>query len=34
MAMLPRLKPKRFCDLVIRIALIRPKPTQGGMVHP
>lgn len=31
---LPRLKPKRFYDLVIEVALIRPGPIQGGMVHP
>ncbi|UXR65393.1 error-prone DNA polymerase [Bdellovibrio bacteriovorus] len=31
---LPRMKPKNFYDLVIEIALIRPGPLQGGMVHP
>ncbi|PRI10900.1 error-prone DNA polymerase [Leucobacter massiliensis] len=31
---LPRLKPRRFYDLVIEIALIRPGPIQGGAVHP
>jgi error-prone DNA polymerase len=34
MATLPRLKPKRFYDLVVEIALIRPGPIQGGSVHP
>lgn len=34
LATLPRLKPKRFYDLVIEIALIRPGPIQGGSVHP
>ncbi|MCH7508761.1 MAG: error-prone DNA polymerase [Proteobacteria bacterium] len=34
MAMLPRLKPRNYYDLVIEIALIRPGPIQGGMVHP
>jgi error-prone DNA polymerase len=34
MAMLPRLKPRCYYDLVIEIALIRPGPIQGGMVHP
>lgn len=34
MAMLPRLKPKRFYDLVIQIAIVRPGPIQGDMVHP
>ena len=34
MAMLPRLKPRCFYDLVIEIALIRPGPIQGDMVHP
>lgn len=34
MSMLPRLKPARFYDLVIEIALIRPGPIQGDMVHP
>ncbi len=34
MSMLPRLKPKNFFDLVIEIAIVRPGPIQGGMVHP
>ncbi len=34
MAMLPRLKPRTFYDLVIEVALIRPGPIQGEMVHP
>jgi error-prone DNA polymerase len=34
MAMLPRLKPKCFYDLVIQIAIVRPGPIQGDMVHP
>ncbi len=34
MATLPRLKPRRFYDLVIEVALIRPGPIQGGAVHP
>lgn len=34
MSMLPRLKPKKFYDLVIQIAVVRPGPIQGGMVHP
>jgi error-prone DNA polymerase len=34
MATLPRLKPRRFYDLVIEVALIRPGPIQGGSVHP
>ncbi|MEC9248504.1 MAG: error-prone DNA polymerase, partial [Pseudomonadota bacterium] len=34
MAMLPRLKPECFYDLVIEIAIIRPGPIQGDMVHP
>ncbi|MFL5263101.1 MAG: error-prone DNA polymerase, partial [Anaeromyxobacteraceae bacterium] len=34
MSMLPRLKPRRFYDLVISVAIIRPGPIQGGMVHP
>ncbi|RME60404.1 MAG: error-prone DNA polymerase, partial [Candidatus Dadabacteria bacterium] len=33
-AMLPRVKPKCFYDLVIEIALVRPGPLQGNMVHP
>ncbi|TLX52910.1 error-prone DNA polymerase [Stutzerimonas nosocomialis] len=34
MAMLPRLKPKEFYDLVIQVAIVRPGPIQGDMVHP
>jgi len=34
MAMLPRLKPRCFYDLVIEVAIIRPGPIQGDMVHP
>ena len=34
MAMLPRLKPARFYDLVIEVAIVRPGPIQGNMVHP
>jgi error-prone DNA polymerase len=34
MAMLPRLKPKEYYDLVIEVAIIRPGPIQGDMVHP
>jgi error-prone DNA polymerase len=34
MGTLPRLRPRRFYDLVIEIALIRPGPIQGGAVHP
>jgi len=34
MSILPRLKPRRFYDLVVEIALIRPGPIQGGSVHP
>ncbi|MCW0373407.1 error-prone DNA polymerase [Xanthomonas sacchari] len=33
-AMLPRLQPKEFYDLVIQVAIVRPGPIQGGMVHP
>lgn len=33
-SMLPRLKPKRFDDLVVAVSLIRPGPIQGGSVHP
>ncbi|RAI36102.1 error-prone DNA polymerase [Rhodoplanes serenus] len=32
--MLPRLKPRRFYDLVIQVAIVRPGPIQGDMVHP
>jgi error-prone DNA polymerase len=34
MAMLPRLKPENYYDLVIEVAIVRPGPIQGGMVHP
>ncbi|WP_312938336.1 error-prone DNA polymerase [Stutzerimonas nitrititolerans] len=34
MAMLPRLKPRTFYDLVIEVAIVRPGPIQGDMVHP
>ncbi len=34
MSMLPRLKPQRFYDLVIEVAIVRPGPIQGDMVHP
>jgi error-prone DNA polymerase len=34
MAMLPRLAPASFFDLVIEVAIVRPGPIQGGMVHP
>ncbi|WP_162299855.1 error-prone DNA polymerase [Mycobacteroides abscessus] len=34
MATLPRLKPAKFFDLVVEVALIRPGPIQGGSVHP
>jgi error-prone DNA polymerase len=34
MAMLPRLKPACFYDLVVEVAIVRPGPIQGGMVHP
>ncbi len=34
MSMLPRLRPRVFYDLVIEVALVRPGPIQGGMVHP
>ena len=34
MAMLPRLRPKNFYDLVIEISIVRPGPITGGMVHP
>jgi len=34
MAMLPRLRPRCFYDLVIEVAIVRPGPIQGGMVHP
>jgi len=34
MSMLPRMKPREFYDLVIEVAIVRPGPIQGGMVHP
>jgi error-prone DNA polymerase len=34
LATLPRLKPRKFYDLVVEVALIRPGPIQGGSVHP
>lgn len=34
MAMLPRLRPKEFYDLVVQVAIVRPGPIQGDMVHP
>ncbi|KQN19322.1 DNA polymerase [Sphingomonas sp. Leaf33] len=34
MSMLPRMKPERFYDLVIEVAIVRPGPIQGDMVHP
>ena len=34
MSMLPRLKPRCFYDLVIEVAIVRPGPIQGDMVHP
>ncbi|MBI3383327.1 MAG: error-prone DNA polymerase [Aquabacterium sp.] len=34
MSMLPRLRPDKFYDLVVEVALVRPGPIQGGMVHP
>jgi error-prone DNA polymerase len=34
MSMLPRLRPRCFYDLVIEVAIIRPGPIQGGMIHP
>lgn len=34
MAMLPRLRPRCFYDLVIEVAIVRPGPIHGGMVHP
>jgi len=34
MAMLPRLRPRRYYDLVVQVAIVRPGPIQGGMVHP
>jgi error-prone DNA polymerase len=34
MNMLPRLRPREFYDLVVEVAIVRPGPIQGGMVHP
>jgi len=34
MSMLPRLKPREFYDLVVEVAIVRPGPITGGMVHP
>ena len=34
MSMLPRLQPRVFYDLVVEVAIVRPGPIQGGMVHP
>ena len=34
MSMLPRLRPRCFYDLVVQVAIVRPGPIQGGMVHP
>ncbi|HEX8124861.1 MAG TPA: error-prone DNA polymerase, partial [Allosphingosinicella sp.] len=34
MSMLPRMKPKEFYDIVIQVAIVRPGPIQGDMVHP
>ena len=34
MATLPRLKPKEFYDLVVEVAIVRPGPIQGGLMHP
>jgi error-prone DNA polymerase len=34
MSMLPRLRPRRFYDIVIQVAIVRPGPIQGDMVHP
>ncbi len=34
MSMLPRLRPENYYDLVIEVAIVRPGPIQGGMVHP
>jgi error-prone DNA polymerase len=34
MSMLPRLRPRSFYDLVIQVAIVRPGPIQGGMIHP
>jgi len=34
MSMLPRLEPRKYYDLVVEVAIVRPGPIQGGMVHP
>ncbi|MFG6448600.1 error-prone DNA polymerase [Roseateles sp. BYS180W] len=34
MSMLPRLRPRHFYDLVVEVAIVRPGPIEGGMVHP
>src|SRR5690606_34259475 len=34
MSMLPRLRPREFYDLVVQVAIVRPGPSQGDMVHP
>jgi error-prone DNA polymerase len=34
MSMLPRLRPRQFYDLVVQVAIVRPGPIQGNMVHP
>ena len=34
MSMLPRLKPRKFYDLVVEVSIVRPGPITGGMVHP
>ncbi len=34
MSMLPRLQPRKYYDLVVEVAIVRPGPIQGGMVHP
>ena len=34
MSMLPRLRPREFYDLVVEVAIVRPRPIQGGLVHP
>ncbi|GAB3514298.1 error-prone DNA polymerase [Pseudoxanthomonas daejeonensis] len=34
MSMLPRLRPAKFYDIVVQVAIVRPGPIQGGMVHP
>lgn len=34
MSMLPRLRPREYYDLVVQVAIVRPGPIQGGMIHP